>query len=77
MLRVPVHLMRCVLQYCSRFDVINPAWATLAPTYNLGIPDVAARTLAIRARRAPYYLQVHHWMSSGVPTAVIAGFKMV
>ena len=44
---------------------------------DLGLPNVTARTLVVRARRAPYCLQVHHWTSSGVPTAVISSLKLI
>ena len=64
------------MQCCSRFDVIGPAWVTLAPTCDLGVPDVTARTQVVRARRAPYCFLVRHWTFSGIPTAVIASLNL-
>ena len=48
-----------------------------APPKDLGVPGVAARTMVVRARRAPYCFLVHHWTSSRVPTTVIASLELV
>ena len=54
----------------------QPGHGYTSPDCDLGIPYVTVRSLVVLACRAPYSFPVHHWTSSGVPTAVVASLEL-